>query len=377
MRDPLRIGIDATAVPETATGVGTYVYGLIRGLAEVDGVNQYTIFGRRDQWEIIGVQAANMRLFPVTASSRIARVMWEQTLLPIAARRLRLDVLHSPHYTMPVLRSTRSVVTFHDLTFQLFPEVHERSKRYFFGCFMRVSARWADLLIAVSENTKKDMVRLLGVSPSRVVVTPEAASSEFRPLPLADVANVCSRYDLIAGRYLLYVGVLEPRKNVPMLLKSYAAIHDEFPQFPLVLAGKKGWMYDSIFERVNQAGISDALRFVGHVPKDDLVALYNGARAFVYPSKYEGFGLPVLEAMQCGTPVVAGAVSSIPEIAGDAAILIDPSSAEALTDALRRILADEALAVDLAARGRARAAMFSWNRCARETIAVYQRCATS
>jgi glycosyltransferase involved in cell wall biosynthesis len=268
------------------------------------------------------------------------------------------------------------VVTFHDLTFVLYPELHQVAKRIFFPAMMRWSARHARRIITVSESTRQDLVRTLGVSPERVTTVLSAVDADYRPATAAQVAEVCARYGLRSGAYLLYVGVLEPRKSIDRLVEAFARISPGADGLKLVIAGKRGWMYDQIFAQVAALGLQDRVTFPGYVPRADLPPLYSGARAFVYPSRYEGFGLPVLEAMSCGAPVVTTNVSSLPEVAGDGALLVDPDDVPALAAALARVVHDARLREQLSSRGRTRASSFSWERCARETIRVYQDAVT-
>jgi glycosyltransferase involved in cell wall biosynthesis len=368
----MRIAFDATAIPANRTGAGNYIFNLVQALARIDPHNEYMIFAKPSHISEFGIDQPNFHFTEVDLSSRPLRLAWEQVGLPLRTRQLRVDVLHSPHYTMPLPKTCRSVVTFCDMTFHLLPEMHSPAKRLFFGRMMRWSAGHADKLIAISESTRRDVIRLLNVAPQRIVSIPLAASPDYRSLPADCVAEVCARYDLRPGQYIAYVGVLEPRKNVPLLIEAYAALAAEFPAVPLVIAGKKGWMYDEIFQRLAALGLEQRVRFLGYVPDGDLTALYNGARVFVYPSRYEGFGLPVLEAMQCGTPVITTNVSSMPEVAEAAALLVEPDDVAGLATALRRVLTDDTLARDLAQRGHRRAAAFSWQRCAQETLQVYQ-----
>lgn len=368
----MKIAIDTTAIPAHRTGAGNYIFNLVRTLTEVDRANQYYIFTQAMHAADFATAQSNVHVIVLNHTNRPARMLWEQVTLPRYLKRLKIDVLHSPHYTMPLAKPTTSIVTFCDMTFFLIPDMHSRSKRLFFRTMMRLSARRADHLIAISESTKQDMIRVLGLPASRIKVTPLAAGPSYRPLPRSTVERVCEAYDLEFGQYIAYVGVLEPRKNVPLLINAYAAIATDFPDVPLVIAGKKGWMYDAIFNTVQQLGIQDRVRFLGYVPDDDLPALYNGARAFVYPSNYEGFGLPVLEAMQSGAVVITTNVSSMPEVAGDGAMLIEPNDQAGLEVALRRVLCDPQFSAELIERAARRATQFSWDRCARETLAVYQ-----
>lgn len=368
----MRIGIDATSLPAQLTGSGNYVFQLISALNRIDTTNQYLVFTSTPQAAALGVERDGFRVLRHDFSGRGMRLVWEQVGLPALVRRHRLDVLHSPHYTMPLRHSARSVVTFHDLTFLLYPELHQLAKRIFFPAMMRWSARHAKQIIAVSESTRRDLVRMLGVSLHRVTTVLSAADTYYRPAPAVEVAKVCARYGLKPGEYLLYVGVLEPRKCIDRLVEAFGRITPTAGGLTLVIAGKRGWMYDRIFAQVTALGLQDRVRFPGYVPRADLPALYSGARAFVYPSRYEGFGLPVLEAMSCGTPVVTTNVSSMPEVAGDGALLVDPDDVPSLAAALARVIHDARLREELSRRGLARAAGFSWERCARETLRVYE-----
>jgi glycosyltransferase involved in cell wall biosynthesis len=368
----MRVGIDATAVPLQRTGAGNYIVNLIRALGQVDGSNEYVVFGKAAHEEELSSNGSNIKFVRREFPGRGARLTWEQVGLPRQVRAHRLDVLHSPHYTMPLRRAARSVVTFCDMTFVLHPDVHQMVKRVFFPAMMRLSARRADRLIAISESTRDDLVRIWGVDRAKISAIPLATDAEFRPRSPEEIAEACGRYGIRPGAYILYVGMLEPRKNVDRLVEAFGLVASQLSGVDLVIAGRRGWMYDQIFARVEGLGLQDRVRFTGYVLSEDLPALYGAARLFAYPSRYEGFGLPVLEAMSCGAPVVTTNVSSMPEVAGDAAILVAPDDVAGLAAALLRVSADDALRADLACRGLARAKAFSWERCARETIAVYE-----
>ncbi len=370
----MRVGIDATAVPMQRTGAGNYIVNLARTVGQVDSANEYVVFGKSMHEADLSPNGGipNVRFIRQDFASRGARLAWEQVGLPRQVRALQLDVLHSPHYTMPLRHAARSVVTFCDMTFVLHPDLHQRVKRIFFPTMMRLSARRADRLIAISESTRDDLVRMWNVDRSKVTAIPLAADAEFRPRSPEEIAEACGRYGLRPGDYILYVGMLEPRKNVDRLVEAFGTVANGLPDVDLVIAGRRGWMYDQIFARVEALGLRDRVRFTGYVPSQDLPALYGGARLFSYPSRYEGFGLPVLEAMSCGAPVVTTSVSSMPEVAGDAAILVAPDDVAGLAAALLRVSSDAACRDDLRCRGLARAKTFSWERCARETIAVYE-----
>jgi glycosyltransferase involved in cell wall biosynthesis len=368
----MRIGIDATNLNSGWAGLGQYVSNLARSLSEVDRENQYFIFARPKIQSELKIKSSNFQFVNINQPYRPLRLAWEQYGLPLQVKRRGIDILHSPHYTMPVIPSCKTVVTFHDMTYKLHPELHRPFHRHFFPRMMNWSARHADQLITVSESTRTDAIRLIGVDPNKVTSIPLAASEQYRQLQASDVKETCARYNLIPGQFLCYVGVLEPRKDVPLLIKAYSKIADSINGMPLVIIGKKGWMFDEIFRQITDLGLEKQIKIPGYVSTSDLVGLYNGAKVFVYPSRYEGFGLPILEAMQCGTPVITTNISSMPEVAGGAAVLITPGNVDELVAAMRKVLTDPGLAESLSRKGIARASDFSWRRCARETLQVYK-----
>jgi glycosyltransferase involved in cell wall biosynthesis len=238
-----------------------------------------------------------------------------------------------------------------------------------------LAARYADRVITISQNTARDLLRLVETPGLAAKTHPIhlAVNPAFRPIPdRAAITNVCRRFGLTPGNFILSVGVLEPRKNLPVLLRAYRRLRDEGFAHSLAIVGKRGWMFSSILAAVEALHLEDHVVFTDHLSDTDLPYVYNGAAVFVYPSIYEGFGLPALEALACGTPVVTSDVSSLPEIVGQAGLLVPPSDAGVLFDALKRILSEPELAASLAQQGTERAAQFSWQRTACETLAVYE-----
>jgi glycosyltransferase involved in cell wall biosynthesis len=308
----------------------------------------------------------------VDASSRAERLAWEQTVLPVLLRRLRIDVLHSPHHHTPLAAiGVRRVVTFHDVTFLLLPERYPLVRRLYMEGVTRAAARVARAVITPSRTVQDEVVRGLGVPRERVVAIYEAAGPQYAPLEEDSVGRVRWKHRL-PNEYILSVGSLEPGKNRPRLLHAYASLRAQGIECPLVIAGQPAWHYEAEYDLVRALGLTEHVRFLGYVPDDDLPALYSGATVFAFPSLYEGFGLPVLEAMACGAPVVCSSVSATAEVAGDAAILVDPHDTGAIGEALGRALTDGPLRADLRARGLDRAREFSWERAARDTLSVYQ-----
>lgn len=367
----MRIGIDATALPPRLFGAGNYIVNLIRALPQAEATNEYVVFAKPQHRPWLE-QRGRLYVVAVPLASRFLRWAWEQALLPRLAHQHRLDVLHSPHYTMPLAAGCTTVVTFHDMTFFLYPRLHKTYKSVFFRAIIRLSARRAAALIADSECTRRDIVQILRVEPDKATAVPLGVSPDFKPIrAFARVEEARRRYHLPA-QIILFVGVLEPRKNLSTLIRAYGQLVSRGLRHTLVIVGPKGWMYKDLFRTVEALGLSDRVVFTGYVPEEDLALLYNVADVFVYPSFYEGFGLPVLESMSCGIPVVTSNVSSMPEIIGDAGILVNPRSAEELAGGLWRVLADRDLHLELARRGLERSRLFSWNRTASETLAVYR-----
>lgn len=317
------------------------------------------------------------RSLPLTVPRRLQYLLWHFAGLagPLADAAAGMDVLHTPILLVPPKKAGRKaavplVVTVFDLSIQLFPQHHTRQLRLFMESGLRRAVRDADAFIAISESTKRDLVRLTGINPKRVRVTPLAADPLFQPVP--DDCGVLARLG-IDQPYILYVGTLEPRKNIMVLLHAFAALPDRDPLKGtlLVLAGAKGWMYDEIFVLAATLGLNDRIRILGFVANEDLPMLYGKAQVFVYPSLFEGFGLPVLEAMQCGAPVITTNVSSLPEVAGDAAILISPDDTAGLVTSLTRLLSEPALRDEMHGKSLEQAARFSWRKTAEQTAETY------
>lgn len=367
----VRIGLDLTALPTLKGGVAFYLVELVKALQRVDVENSYHLIAREVHADDLRPLAANFSLVPVPLRSRAARLAWEQVRLPALADKLRLDVLHSPHYTRPLRRLTcASVVGVMDLTFFLMPEHHTAFKRFFFRSMLRASVRRADRFIAISRSTSVDLQKWFGVPASRIDVTPLAVSDAYNPHVPADVVKEVRQRYALPAEYLLYVGRLEPRKNLPRLLEAYERLVTRRPSTPpLVLAGAPGWHGHDFQQALRR--LSAHVVAIGYVPEEILPALYVGARLFVYPSLYEGFGIPVLEALSCGVPTITSDVSSMAEVAAGAAELIDPTRTDTLVTVMERLLTDAARCLELRELGLQRARSFSWDSTARCTRDSY------
>jgi glycosyltransferase involved in cell wall biosynthesis len=332
---------------------------------------EVVLFGGRDGEALPARVPHHLSRFPL--APRAFRIPYELLGVPAAARRHHLDVFHFADQASSALRpAPATVVTVHDLAMFLLPGTFGARRARYKQAMTRRAVRRASLVIAVSESTRRDLIEVVGADPARVRVVPLGVDRRFAAASAQDAAVAAQRLGL-PPRYLLYVGRIEPRKNLPLLLDAYAmARRRHGVDVPLVVAGAPGWLVDDLPGRAAAAGLSEDVRFVGHVPPALLPGLVHGALALAYPSRYEGFGLPVLEAMAAGAPVVTSSVASLPEVAGDAALLVDPDDVEGLAEALGRLVGDDALRARLIVAGRERAAEFTWDRTADSTVAVYQ-----
>ncbi len=307
------------------------------------------------------------------------RILWEQTAL--AARTRRLDLLHAMAFAIPLAAACPTVVTVHDLSFMRFPAAFRPLNRLYLSTFTRLSVRRARRVIVGAESTRRDVLQFCAARPERVVIVPYGVTDAFTPAAPEAVVEFRRRKGL-PEQFILFLGTLEPRKNIAHLIESYALFAERqrrgqggissntVPK--LVIVGGKGWYYESLFTRVTQLGLIDDVLFTGYAPAEELPWWYRAATLFVFPSLFEGFGLPVLEAMACGAPTITSNVSSLPEVAGDAAILVDPHDKEGLVSAMQRLLRDPELRRSLSAAGVRQAAQFPWSRTAAETVAVYR-----
>lgn len=281
-----------------------------------------------------------------------------------------VDLFHATDHLLPFLPGTRTLFTLGDLTFLSHGHTHATLNRTFLRLMMPLFLRRADGIVTISRSTQQEMERYYGPLPTPSHVIYPGVDNRFQPVTDARAREaVRVRYRLPA-RFVLYVGTIEPRKNLPVLIRAFGQAG--LQGVDLVLAGKKGWLYAETFAQVEALGLADRVHFTGFVDDADLPALLSAAELFVYPSLSEGFGLPVLEAMACGAPVITSNVSSLPEVAGDAGLLVDPLDVEALAAAMQTVLADPARREAMAAAGRRQAAGFSWQRCAQETLALYE-----
>ncbi len=360
-------------------GIGRYGVNLAHAMIPLLNEDERLVLlrdpARPSPWDLSALRGDRVQIVDLPLSPFSLRQQWA---VPRLLRRLKADLYHSPYYLMPYRPGRPALLTVHDLIPLLFPRHSTRQARLLFRWTTALALRTVCRAIAVSEATRQDLLRHFRLPAERVTVIPEAADPAFRPRPPAEVEAVRCKHGL-PERYLLYLGSNKPHKNLTRLVEAWAHVAQrttrltfDVSRFTLIIAGVWDPRYPQPKRRAEELGLGDTVRFLGPVAEADLPALYSGAMAFVFPSLYEGFGLPVLEAMACGVPVACSETSSLPEVGGDAVLTFDPTDVEAMGEALRRILEDASLREHLRQRGLARAATFSWERTAGETLALYR-----
>jgi len=363
----MHVAIDARLAHYTTGGIARYALSLARALAAIAPDDRFTLLRSVKQRQALP-SGPNLTSSPLLTPPHHRL---EQLVLPFEVARVRPDLLHCPDFIPPFVRTCPAVITVHDLGFLRFPEtVTESSRRY----YERVgrAVRSAQRTIVVSESTARDLAELVDAPMERVRVVHNGLDPAFlAPADPAATARVRQRWQLDQP-YVMFLGTLEPRKDLPTLLQAFSAIRSRHSDLLLALVGRRGWLDQPIFATVERLRLGAVVRQIGDAADADLVPLLDGATVFAYPSRYEGFGLPPLEALARGVPTVVAETSSLPEVVGDAALLHPPGDAEALAGCLERLLSDEALRGELRARGQRRAADFSWERAARATLAVYR-----
>lgn len=366
----MRIAIDAHMVGTRETGNETYVLNLVKALGKIDRHNDYFLLSHDPSLlpaELLG--RPNFSTVHVLPSTSLVRI---PISMPYLAWREGYDLLHV-NYVAPPLSPVPTVVTIHDISYEFFPQFFSPRDRWLLATLVPFSARRAAKIIAVSENTKWDIVKRYAIRSDKVAVTHEAAAPRFKPISNPQqLHGIRDKYG-INSSFILTVGNLQPRKNIGRLIEAFVRLRERNAlDHQLVIVGQPSWRGSDIHHLVQGRGFQDQVVFTGYVPGDDLPLLCNAATIFVYPSLYEGFGLPPLEAMACGTPVIASNVSSLPEVLGDAAVLVDPYDVEGLAQAILDLLAEPAKLRVLAARGIARSSMFCWEETARRTLLLYE-----
>ena len=369
----MKIGLNAHLLSQQpgyrAAGIHSYIANLLKHLPAQAPADWHfeAMVGAANSRAIDGARLSPSRF---DTSSPLRRILWEQIVQPTQLR--QYDLYHALAFVAPLILSAPMVVTVYDLSYLHFPDRLSAARRWYLRAFTALTCRRARRVLAISRSTADDLSRLLGINPGKIDVTPLGYDkAAFRPLPRESIEAFRTRHSL-PRRFWLFIGTLEPRKNLPMLLRVYARVPGN-ERLPLLLAGGKGWMAEDIFRAIEELNLSDSVAHIGFVPAADLPLWYNCAEAFIYPSVYEGFGLPVLEAMACGTPVITSDVSSLPEVLGKAGLRLPPTDESRWTEALRTSLRDEEWLAAARTLGLERAKRFSWARTADLTLDSYRK----
>lgn len=370
----LNVLIDFSQLPIQKVGVGVYGLNLILNLEDRPNIHYFVLVQDDDDSldkcpsDFITLIKVNSNKFRKLSN----RFFLEQFYIPYLVYKHKIDVVHSLHYSFPVLAKAKKVVTVCDMIFYKYPELHLKSKVLYFRFFIWLTTLFANKVICISESTRQDYLSYFKVPSELAAVVELGKDDSYHPdLDRQEINQLLKKY-AIDGEYILFIGTIEPRKNVSNLILAFERlIADGFPH-SLVVVGKKGWHYDSIFHLVKERNLTDRVIFTGFIEESEKPLFLAGASVFVYPSLYEGFGIPVLEALACGTPTITSNVSSMPEVAGDAALLVNPENLEEIYDAMKKVLMDSSLRSELKARSLRQAANFSWEKTANMTIEVYR-----
>lgn len=361
--------LDATSIPNKPTGIGNYTLGLIRSLSQKIINDRLIIFGRHDQNKTFG--NLNATFIDCGNLNTPKRLIWEQIQLPLLLKKHSIDLLHSPNYTLPSCAKCKRIVTIHDLTSFIFPNRRKLIHGWFFRQMIRLSIKKADMIISVSENTRKDIYTIFK-RQENVQTVYQGFNSQF--------TNIESKSFIYNGKmaiknpYFLFVSTIEPSKNVERLIRSFLQFNKQNNfTHNLYLVGKLGWSYNKIIEMINSSETKANVKYLGYQTNEQLFYLYRYAQAFIYPSLYEGFGIPPLEAMACNVPTLCSNTSSLPEVVGDAALTFDPYNEQELIDAMKKISHDTILRKDLIEKGRQRCKQFSWDKTAEEILKFYYK----
>ena len=369
----MRVAIDVRTVTEARSGVGNYVLNLLAGLRRVAPQHEFFLVGQERNLEVLGRSNGLCHRALLSHESHPWGDLWEHLWLPRVLKRHGVQVMHGPATLIPLGRDGfASVATIHDLVAFLYPETIPQKYALYMTWLLKRVVKRAMRIISVSQCTKDDLVRVLGVPPERIAVIHEAAQPGFQPIADQEALQRARRRYGISKPFFYHVGNIEPRKNLVRLLKAFLSLRHRFKgQVQMVISGQEGWLTRRLHGDIGRLDLGQDVIFTGYLPQEDLPLLMNAALAFVFPSLYEGFGLPALEAMSCGTPLITSNLSSLPEIVGPAALLVEPTQVEDIAQAMWRVFEDAGLRQRMSRLGLEQAARFSWQQTARQTMEVY------
>jgi len=368
----MRIGINASKIYDVHTGVGRYTSNLSRSILKTDSKNDYYLYtpGRVGNADVAEIEGSDLEKPAVFIQNNTLRILWEQMVLPMYSRKDRLDLFHYTDHALSLLfRKCPIIITVHDIAYLRLPNLLNTSRKVYKKNILQISIKKAEVIIVDSYATKKDIVEYFGIREGKIRVIHLGVEGRFRPINNVESFRLKNN---LPSKMILNVGTLEPRKNVVSLIKAFNELRKKgFKDYKLVIAGNKGWLYEEIFKEVIHSDLEREVLFLGVVKDKDLPVLYNCADIFVYPSLYEGFGLPPLEAMACGIPVITSNTSSLPEVIGDAGIMVDPTDINSLCESMYILLKDKELWNRMRNMGLERSKLFSWDKTAEKILKVY------
>jgi glycosyltransferase involved in cell wall biosynthesis/GT2 family glycosyltransferase len=368
----IRVGINASKVFDVHTGVGRYTSNLCRSVLKTGGIKDYYFYtpGNMGNTIMTGIEGTHFEKPMASKQNNMMRILWEQIVLPIYSRKDRLDLFHYTDHALSLLfRKCPIIITIHDIAYLRFPNLLNTSRRIYKKNILRISIKKADIIIADSYATKKDIIEYFGIREGKIRVIHLGVESRFRPINNVEEFRLKNN---LPSKMILNVGTLEPRKNVVSLIKAFKKLREKgLKDYKLVIAGEKGWLYKEIFKEAGHSDLKQEILFLGVVKDEDLPMLYNCADIFVYPSLYEGFGLPPLEAMACGMPVITSNTSSLPEVVGDAGIMVAPTDVNSLCEAMHSVLTNKELWNRMSNMGLERSKLFSWDNTVKKILEIY------
>jgi len=372
----MHIAIDARRICDEHAGMGVYTFNLIKNLQKIDRKNNYTVILNPLKTKIVETINGNFNKYvtPITIENHIVGDLWRNIYLPHQLHKNKVDVFHDPGYFLPMINGGyRSVVTVHDLVVFSFPQTNSKKYFWYMKQMTSIGAKKADIIVADSYHTKEDLIKILNIPNEKIRVVYLATNQHLKPTKDVSKLEAVKKKYHIDGKYILCVSTIEPRKNLPRLLSAYHQLRkDTKLEHKLVVCGTFGWLFSDIFTTIDRLKLRDDVIFTGYIEDEELPHLYSAADLFVFPSLYEGFGLPALEAMACGVPVITSNSSSLPEIVGDAGIMINPYKYEELSEAITRVLSDEELRKKMKEKSLKRSKKFSWEQTAQQTLEIYE-----
>lgn len=370
-----KILLDATSIPPQPVGAGIYIQHLVREMLFSRSNFEYFVFAHKNDFCLFNLDDSYRERFLFLPDfGRGSRIFLEQIYYPKIIAKQEIDLFHGLHYSFPLIKTCPKIVTIHDLTYFTNPGKHIWIKRYYFQFFIKKACQKADQILTVSNNTKEDLIKILGCDIKKITTTQLGVDAVFFEEESDQVKEKLRQKYELPNNFILFIGLIEPRKNVPLLIKAYLNLVDhQNLDCDLVIAGRWGWESEAILAEIKQHPNCSKIHFLGYIEESEKPALYQLAKIFVYPSMYEGFGLPVLESMASGTPVITTNISSMPEIVKDCGILIEPNNQIALENAIMTLVHDSSLRETFSKKGKLRAHEFSWQNTVNQTLLAYEK----